>query len=122
MKVQAIVESIDKQIAILQQARNLLTSAGASNGPAAIKRGPGRPKELVAVTTKKRVMSPEAKARICRVSLAVLFPFELLVFYFVPVVRSSFLLKRDFAHIVWTPLFPSTSSVMSTSHATEISA
>jgi hypothetical protein len=65
MDTQAIIATLDKEIARLQQARAILTAASKVKGPASIKRGPGRPKNLVAVAVaKKRILSPEAKAKI----------------------------------------------------------
>jgi hypothetical protein len=65
MDLQAIIASLDKEIARLEQARAILSTAARVKGAASIKRGPGRPKKLAAVSlTKKRVMSPEGKARI----------------------------------------------------------
>ena len=62
MDKQAIIAALDIEIARLQQAKAILGAAAKVNGPAAIKRGPGRPKK--SVTTTARVMSPEGKAKI----------------------------------------------------------
>jgi hypothetical protein len=65
MNTQAIIATLDKEIARLQQARALLTSAADVKGLASIKRGPGRPKTLTPVSAPKtRVLSADAKARI----------------------------------------------------------
>ena len=65
MDTQAIIAALDQEIARLQEVRTLLGSAAKVKGAASIKRGPGRPKKLEIVTTaKKRILSPEAKARI----------------------------------------------------------
>jgi hypothetical protein len=65
MDTQAIIATLDKEIARLQEARTILTAAANVKGVAAIKRGPGRPKKLVSVKpTGRRILSPEAKARI----------------------------------------------------------
>lgn len=65
MNTPAIIATLDGEIARLQQVRDLLASAAKVKGMASIKRGPGRPKTLAPVTlTKKRILSPEAKARI----------------------------------------------------------
>lgn len=55
MSLESIVSGIDREIATLQQARELLLGLGA-------KRGPGRPRGGAA--KKRRQLSPEARARI----------------------------------------------------------
>ena len=64
MNTASILAQIDAEILKLQEAKALLNGAVS-------KKGPGRPKKSVAVaapakakTTAKRVLSPEAKARI----------------------------------------------------------
>lgn len=63
MNTDQILSAIDAEIAKLQQARALLNGY---TEPAAIKRGPGRPKKVAAPTAvaSKRTMSAEGKARI----------------------------------------------------------
>jgi hypothetical protein len=56
MDTQAIIAALDTEIARLQQAKAILGAAAKVNGPASIKRGPGRPKKVATVTkTKARV-------------------------------------------------------------------
>ena len=62
MNLERILSAIDDQIRKLQQARAMLTEVGA---PIVGKRGPGRPKKIASErSTKKRVLSAEARARI----------------------------------------------------------
>jgi hypothetical protein len=71
MDTQAIIASLDQEIARLHEVRALIGSTAKANGTASIKRGPGRPKKLASVTvTKKRTLSPEAKARIAEAQKA----------------------------------------------------
>jgi hypothetical protein len=71
MDTQAIIAALDHEIARLHEVRALLGSAAKVNGAASIKRGPGRPKKLASVTvTKKRILSPEAKAKIAEAQKA----------------------------------------------------
>jgi ribosomal protein L14E/L6E/L27E len=71
MDTQAIIAALDQEIARLQEVRALLGSAAKVNGPASIKRSPGRPKKLASVVvTKKRILSPEAKAKIAEAQKA----------------------------------------------------
>ena len=71
MDTQAIIATLDKEIARLQQARSILTAAAKVNGAASIKRGPGRPKKLASVkTTGKRILSPEAREKIAAAQTA----------------------------------------------------
>jgi hypothetical protein len=58
-----IISAVDEEISKLQQARSLLTEYPDPT-PSAIRRGPGRPKKAVSAKPVKRVLSPEAKARI----------------------------------------------------------
>jgi hypothetical protein len=74
MNIDFIVTSIDEQIAKLEQARALLTSANDASVPEdtrASKRRPGRPMKIVQTssadtkaTPKRHVMSDDARARI----------------------------------------------------------
>ena len=65
MNTQAIITELDREIARLQQARALLTSAANVKGMASIKRSPGRPKTVTTVSAPKaRVLSSEAKGKI----------------------------------------------------------
>jgi hypothetical protein len=65
MNTQAIIAALDQEISRLREVRALLGSAAKINGAASIQRAPGRPKKLANVAvTKKRILSPEAKARI----------------------------------------------------------
>jgi hypothetical protein len=67
---QSLQHSIEK-IARLHEVRALFGSAANVKGSASIKRRPGRPKKLASVTvTKKRIMSPEAKAKIAEAQKA----------------------------------------------------
>jgi hypothetical protein len=60
MNIAALLTELDAEISRLQQAR---TALAALDIPA--KRGPGRPKRSVEdATSKKRILSPEARARI----------------------------------------------------------
>jgi hypothetical protein len=71
MDTQAIIAALDQEISRLHEVRSLLASAAKVNGAASIKRGPGRPKKVATVTvTKKRILSPEAKARIAEAQKA----------------------------------------------------
>jgi len=58
-----IISAIDEEITKLQRVRSLL-SGYSDPTPTAIKRRPGRPKKAVSAKPVKRVLSPEAKARI----------------------------------------------------------
>jgi hypothetical protein len=62
MSINVILAAIDQEIQRLQSARTLLTDVPAPAG----KKKPGRPKKAVPLPTKpaKRIMSPEARARI----------------------------------------------------------
>jgi len=67
MGVSEILQSIDREIAILQQARALLSGVAAPVS----KKSPGRPKKAAAVKTteatprkKKRNLTPEGRRRI----------------------------------------------------------
>jgi hypothetical protein len=65
MGVSEILASIDREIALLQQARTLLTGAGST----APKKKPGRPKKEVSAVVKvtkrkKRNLTPEGRKRI----------------------------------------------------------
>jgi hypothetical protein len=71
MDTQAIIAALDKEIARLQEVRTLLGAAARVDGAASIKRGPGRPKKLASVKSAgKRILSPEAKARIAEAQKA----------------------------------------------------
>jgi hypothetical protein len=71
MDTLAIIETLDKEIARLQEARAILGAAANVKGAASIKRGPGRPKKLATVTgTKKRVISAEAKEKMAAAAKA----------------------------------------------------
>jgi hypothetical protein len=71
MDTQVIIAALDQEIARLHEVRALLGSAAKVKGSASIKRGPGRPKKLASVTvTKKRILGPEAKARIAEAQKA----------------------------------------------------
>ena len=71
MDKQAIIAALDNEIARLQEVRALLGSAAKVNGPASIKRGPGRPKKSVsAKAIGKRVLSPEAREKIAAAQTA----------------------------------------------------
>jgi hypothetical protein len=64
MNTHEILAAIDAEIIKLQKARSILSSYA---DPVVIKRGPGRPKQLIVTAAKavtKRVMSSEGKARI----------------------------------------------------------
>ena len=63
MNTNEILSAIDAEISKLQQARAIFTSY---TEPAAMKRGPGRPKKIAtsAKAVSKRTMSAEGKARI----------------------------------------------------------
>lgn len=63
MNTNEIIAAIDAEIAKLQQARYLL-SGYSDPTSASVKRGPGRPKKTTVLQPAKRVLSPEAKARI----------------------------------------------------------
>lgn len=62
MNTNEIIAAIDAEIAKLQQARSLLS--GYSDPTPSVKKGPGRPKKAISTKPVKRVLSPEAKARI----------------------------------------------------------
>ncbi len=74
MNVDAILASIDEQIATLQQVRDVLSSGSDPSVTRIVtvgKKGPGRPKKIAfhpsveaASVPKKRMMSEEARARI----------------------------------------------------------
>jgi hypothetical protein len=71
MDTLAIIAALDQEIARLHEVRALLGSASKVTGTASIKRGPGRPKKVASVTvTKKRILSPEAKAKIAEAQKA----------------------------------------------------
>jgi hypothetical protein len=71
MDTQAIIATLDQEIARLHEVRSLLASSAKGNEAAPIKRGPGRPKNLASViVTKKRILSPNAKARIAEAQKA----------------------------------------------------
>ena len=64
MTTNDILSAIDEEISKLQQARQLLSGYSNPTG-ATEKRKPGRPKKIVApVSAAKRVLNPEARARI----------------------------------------------------------
>lgn len=64
MNTEAIIATLDGEIARLQQAREILTVAVNINGAASLKRGPGRPKKAATVVApKKRSVSAEAKEK-----------------------------------------------------------
>ena len=60
MDIQSIVDSLDQEIARLQQARSILSSIPSVTSS----RGPGRPKSMPIAIKGKRIMSAEGKARI----------------------------------------------------------
>jgi hypothetical protein len=71
MDTQAIVAALDQEIARLHEVRAILASAAKVKESAFIKRGLDRPKKLASVTvTKKRILSPEAKAKIAEAQKA----------------------------------------------------
>ncbi len=57
MEITQILGAIDEQIAMLQEARDLLSGTPK-------KRGPGRPPKGAISTEGKRTLSPEARAKI----------------------------------------------------------
>ena len=66
MDTNAIIATLDTEIARLQQAREILSAAATVSGAASIKRGPGRPKKAATVVApkKRKGISPEARERI----------------------------------------------------------
>jgi hypothetical protein len=66
MNTEAIIATLDGEIARLQQARAILMTAASVNGAASIKRSPGRPKKAATVVTptRRKGISPEARERI----------------------------------------------------------
>jgi hypothetical protein len=65
LDTQAIIATLDSEIARLREARAILTATASVTGAASSKRGPGRPKTLATVArTRRRVLSPEAKEKI----------------------------------------------------------
>ena len=66
MNTAEILSAIDAEITKLQSVRALLTGYSDPTAAAVVKRGPGRPKkaDVPAKKAAKRVMSPDARARI----------------------------------------------------------
>ena len=63
MNTDEIISAIDSEIAKLHEARFLL-SGYSDPTPSSVKKGPGRPKKTITTKPVKRVLSPEARARI----------------------------------------------------------